>query len=246
MFLAIIRTVLATLLSILICTLGLICYLCKPKDPRHISVLGRWFGRMSFLFGLQVEVRWPKDIMLPNNCIYIANHQNTYDIVTTSCVVQPRTILVGKKSLLWIPLFGLLYWLTGNLLIDRNNYTKTYNILTKVIKEVKKNNMSIWVFPEGTRSRGRGLLPFKVGAFYMAISAGVPIVPICVSNTSNKIRLNRWSNGLVIIEILPPVETIGYNKKQGRVLAAHCWNIMKNKLDQLNLEVNQRESLRFQ
>ncbi|CUX96483.1 1-acylglycerol-3-phosphate O-acyltransferase [Candidatus Doolittlea endobia] len=241
--LAIIRTILVMLLSMLICVLGLIYCLFSPRDPRHVADFGRWFGRMSPLFGIRVECRHPENVTLPQNCIYIANHQNNYDMVTTANVVQPRTVTVGKKSLLWIPLFGPLYWLTGNLLIDRNNSTRAHNMLTEIVKSIKKRNISIWIFPEGTRSRGRGLLPFKTGAFYTAIAAGIPIVPICTSNTSNKIKLNRWSNGLVIIEILPPLETSGYSREQARALSKHCRDVMKDKLDELNAEVARRESL---
>ncbi|CAK8742554.1 1-acyl-sn-glycerol-3-phosphate acyltransferase [Sodalis praecaptivus] len=133
--------------------------------------------------------------------------------------------------------------MTGNLLIDRDNSARAHSTLTEIVQSIKKRNISIWMFPEGTRSRGRGLLPFKTGAFYTAIAAEVPIVPICVSNTSNKIKLNRWSNGLVIIEILPPVETAGYSREQVRALTRHCREVMKNKLDDLNAEVARRETL---
>lgn len=241
--LAIVRTILVVLLSIIICVFGLIYCLFSPRDPRHVATFGRWFGRMSPLFGIRVEVRHPEGVTLPQNCIYIANHQNNYDMVTAAYVVQPRTVTVGKKSLLWIPLFGPLYWLTGNLLIDRDNSARAHSTLTETVQSIKKRNISIWMFPEGTRSRGRGLLPFKTGAFYTAIAAEVPIVPVCVSNTSNKIKLNRWSNGLVIIEILPPVETAGYSREQVRALTRHCREVMKNKLDDLNAEVARRETL---
>lgn len=98
------------------------------------------------------------------------------------------------------------------------------------------------MFPEGTRSRGRGLMPFKTGAFHAAIAAGVPIVPICVSNTSNKVKLNRWSNGLVIVEILPPIDTSGYTKERLRELSEHCRQIMADKIAELDAEVAQREA----
>lgn len=242
--LAIVRTILVVLLSVIICVFGLMYCLFSPRDPCHVATFGRWFGRMSPLFGIRVEVRHPEDLTLPQNCIYIANHQNNYDMVTVAYVVQPRTVTVGKKNLLWIPLFGPLYWLTGNLLIDRDNSARAHSTLTEIVQSIKKRNISIWMFPEGTRSRGRGLLPFKTGAFYTAIAAEVPIVPICVSNTSNKIKLNRWSNGLVIIEILPPVETAGYSREQVRALTWHCREVMKSKLDDLNAEVTRREALK--
>lgn len=95
------------------------------------------------------------------------------------------------------------------------------------------------MFPEGTRSRGRGLLPFKTGAFHAAIAAGVPIVPICVSST-NGIKLNRWSNGKVIIEMLPPIDTSGYTKERVRELSEHCRNLMLAKIEQLDAEVAQQ------
>lgn len=95
------------------------------------------------------------------------------------------------------------------------------------------------MFPEGTRSRGRGLLPFKTGAFHAAIAAGVPIVPICVSSTNN-IKLNRWSNGKVIVEIMPPVDTNGYGKERVRELSEHCRNLMLAKIEQLDAEIAQQ------
>lgn len=241
--LAIIRTILVVLLSICICVFGLIYCLFSPRNPRHVATFSRWFSRLSPLFGIRVEIRHPVGVMLPKNCIYIANHQNNYDIVTAAYVVQAGTIIVGKKSLLWIPLFGLLYWLTGNLFIDRDNSARAHSTLIEIAQNIKKRNISIWIFPEGTRSGGRGLLPFKTGAFYTAIAADVPIVPICISNTSNKIKLNRWSNGLVIIEILPPVDTAGYSWEQVRRLTKYCRDLMKAKLDKLNSEVAERESL---
>ena len=85
------------------------------------------------------------------------------------------------------------------------------------------------MFPEGTRSRGRGLLPFKTGAFHAAIAAGVPVIPVCVSTTSNKIKLNRLNNGLAIVEMLPPVDISHFGKDQVRELAAHCRTLMEQK-----------------
>ncbi|WP_367680268.1 1-acylglycerol-3-phosphate O-acyltransferase [Candidatus Fukatsuia anoeciicola] len=235
--LLVLRLLFAILYCILICIFGSIYCLFSPCNPKHVAFFGRLFGWMSTLFGITVEQRIPQRTTQFNNCIYIANHQNNYDMVTIAKVIPFGCVTIGKKSLLWIPLFGLIYWLTGNLLIDRNNQTRAYNTITQVIKEIKKRKLSFLIFPEGTRSYGRGLLPFKTGAFHAAIAANVPIIPICVSNTHGNINLNHWSNGRVIIEIMPPIDTRYYSRKQVRILTNYCYELMSLKIKQLNKEI---------
>ncbi len=193
------------------------------------------------LFGLKVECRKPADAESYGNAIYIANQQNNYDMVTASNIVQPPTVTVGKKSLLWIPFFGQLYWLTGNLLIDRNNRTKAHGTIAEVVNHFKKRRISIWMFPEGTRSRGRGLLPFKTGAFHAAIAAHADYSRVRLYNF-DQVNLNRLHNGLVIVEMLPPIDVSQYGKDQVRELAAHCRSIMEQKIAELDKEVAEREA----
>ncbi len=81
-----------------------------------------------------------------------------------------------------------MYWVTGNILIDRENRTKAHGTMNEVARRIHDDDLSVWMFPEGTRSRGRGLLPFKTGAFYAAIAAGVPIVPVVCSNDTRQDR----------------------------------------------------------
>ncbi|GKX56857.1 1-acyl-sn-glycerol-3-phosphate acyltransferase [Leminorella grimontii] len=240
--LLILRALVVIPFCILVCLLGSIYCLFSPRHPRHSYTFGRLFGRLAPVFGLKVETRIYPGVGDIGNCIYIANHQNNYDMVTAAKAVQPRTVTVGKKSLLWIPFFGPFYWLTGNILIDRNNKTKSRGTIYQVVDQMKKRDISIWMFPEGTRSRGRGLLPFKTGAFHAAIAAGVPIVPICVSNTHNKIDLNRCNNGRVIVEMMAPIDTSQYGKDQVRELALHCHQVMVEKLDEINREVAELEA----
>lgn len=95
--LLILRAVLATLFCILVCIFGSVYCLFSPRNPRHVATFGHLFGRLSTLFGIKVETRVPADAANNGNCIYIANHQNNYDMVTASNIVQPRTVTVGKK-----------------------------------------------------------------------------------------------------------------------------------------------------
>ncbi|TDB47959.1 1-acylglycerol-3-phosphate O-acyltransferase [Photorhabdus khanii] len=236
--LAIIRGIIVILFSIVVCVLGGIYCLFRPRHPDHVMVFGNMFGRLSKIFGIKIIERIPADAKNYGPSIYIGNHQNNYDMITMSNAVQPGTVTVGKKSLVLIPFFGQLYWLTGNILIDRNNRAKAHGTITQVVEQIQERNIAVWMFPEGTRSRGRGLLPFKTGAFHAAISAGVPIVPVCVSSITNgNIKLNRWDNGTVIVEMLPPIDTSGYTKEQVRELAEYCHQIMKDKIDALDEEL---------
>ncbi|MBI0114419.1 MULTISPECIES: 1-acylglycerol-3-phosphate O-acyltransferase [Gilliamella] len=230
------RLISVLFIGIITCVLGVIFCLFNPRNPKNVARFAHLF---SFFFkpilGVKVDTRKYPEIEKLGSCVFIANHQNNYDMVVAADIVQPKTVTVGKKSLALIPFFGQLYYLTGNILIDRNNKSKARDTINFVVKEIKKREISIWMFPEGTRSRGRGLLPFKTGAFKAAIAAGVPIVPICVSDTNN-IKLNRLNNGHMIVEMLPPIETKNLRKEDARILMEECYQLMSEKIAQINLE----------
>jgi len=185
---------------------------------------------------LKVEVRIPESVKNDSPVVYVCNHQNSYDIFTIANAVLPNTVSVGKKSLKWIPFFGQMYWLTGNILIDRKNTNKAMNTIALTAKKIREKNISVWLFPEGTRSKGRGILPFKTGAFRTALQAGVPIVPVCASNMHKKVDLNRWNNGKIIIEFMEPILIEDMNKDNIRTLTNEARELMKAKFEQLNTE----------
>jgi 1-acyl-sn-glycerol-3-phosphate acyltransferase len=200
------------------------------------------FSKMSRLVGLKVTIRIPESAKDNGSVVYIANHQNNYDMVTTTGAVQPGSVTIGKKSLVLIPFFGIIYWLTGNILIDREDKNKSKNTITDVVDQMRAKNLAVWIFPEGTRSRGRGLMPFKMGAFHTALQAGVNIVPTVVSNTHQQVKLNRWDNGEVIVEMLPPIDITQYKKREIRRLMNDSHEIMLAKYKQLNQEVKRPDA----
>ncbi|MEZ8825547.1 1-acylglycerol-3-phosphate O-acyltransferase [Vibrio sp. 10N.261.55.A7] len=243
---ALLRVLALAIFAIVMFVFGCGYCLFSPRNPKHVFTFGRYFGHMSKVFGIKLELRIPEDAYKRGQHVYIANHQNSWDLFTISSAVTPKVVTVGKKSLAWMPLFGQLYWLTGNILIDRANRSKAKGTIDQVVDSIKKSGVSVWMFPEGTRSRGRGLLPFKTGAFHAAIGAEVPIIPIVCSSTDG-VKLNRWDNGHVIVEMLPPVSTEGYGKENLRELANLCREQMKEKLDALDKEVealNQPRSIK--
>lgn len=94
----IVRTILTVIYCLLVCIFGCIWCLFSPRNPKHVATFGHMFGRLAPLYGLKVEQRLPEGMTDFSNAIYIANHQNNYDMVTAANIVQPPTVTVGKKA----------------------------------------------------------------------------------------------------------------------------------------------------
>ncbi len=228
---------LAVVIFVVVLFIGCCVYcLFSPRNPKHVYTFGRLFGKLSGLFGIKLNLRQSKEALNVGKCVYVANHQNNWDLVTVSNAIRPGAVTVGKKSLVFIPFFGAIYYLTGNILIDRNNRSKAVGTIDQIVEKIQARDISVWLFPEGTRSRGRGLLPFKTGAFHAAIAAGVPIVPIVCSSTKD-LDVMRGNNGHVIVEMLAPISTEGLSKSDVRELMGKCHDIMADKLAQLDKDV---------
>jgi len=240
--LLIIRFILILISVILLTAYSLIYCAFSPRNPKnnyHFAIL---FSKMSWIFGLKVIYRVSEKAKKNGPAVFIANHQNNYDMVTTTGSVLPGTVTIGKKSLIWVPFFGIIYWLTGNILINRDDKKSAKNTIEEVSKQMHEKNISVMIFPEGTRSRGRGLLPFKMGAFHTALQAGVNVIPTVVSNTHEQVKLNRWNNGEVIVEVLDPIDISQYKKREIRRLMNDSQEIMLAKYNQLNEEVKRPDN----
>lgn len=203
--------------------INLLIGIARPRNPDNSRLCGRVYSLPALrILGFETQ-RDVADVMaMPNPYVIVCNHQSNYDLFVLGSVVPPRTVSIGKTSLKWVPFFGQVYWLAGNILIDRGNAQKAKEAMVKTTEVMQKHETSIWVFPEGTRNLGEGLLPFKKGAFQMAINAGVPIVPICCSNYKRDMDLNRWHAGKLRIKSLPPIPTAGLTLDDMPALMERC------------------------
>ncbi|WP_437884618.1 1-acylglycerol-3-phosphate O-acyltransferase [Pseudomonas sp. LRF_L74] len=208
--------------------LGLLVGLCRPFDPDNSRICARFYAVPAlWLMRLKFKADMRSVLEQKQTCVIIANHQSNYDLYVLGRVVPRRTVSMGKKSLKWVPLFGQVYWLAGNVLVDRGNARAARRAVTATTHALQHDDTSIWVFPEGTRSQGRGLLPFKKGAFQMAIAAGVPIIPVCVSSYVRHLRVNRWTSGQVELRALPAIPTEGMSNADIPALIERCHGQMR-------------------
>ncbi|MCU7555421.1 1-acylglycerol-3-phosphate O-acyltransferase [Alteromonas sp. ASW11-19] len=203
--LALIRIPVLLVAFLIINLVVLIVCIARPFHKNNVNFAGRAYAQMSRVLGLKVVIEKSDKVLDNEPYVFIANHQNSYDIITISKAALPGVVTVGKKSLKWIPVFGQIYWLSGNIMIDRKNSGKARSTLDIAARKIRQKRTSVWLFPEGTRSNGRGLLPFKQGAFRLAKTTEERVVMVTASNLHGKINWNRWNNGTVLIAIDEPV-----------------------------------------
>lgn len=218
--------------------LGVLLGLCRPFNPDNSRLCARLYAWPAMrILGLKVRAEVGPLMDKPHSCVIVANHQSNYDLFVFGNVVPRRTVCIGKKSLKWVPLFGQLFWLAGNVLIDRSNGRKARESMLTTTDTLQHKDTSIWVFVEGTRNFGEALLPFKKGAFQMAIAAGVPIVPVCVSSYIKHMRLNRWHSGEILIRSLPAIPTAGLSLDDLPQLIEQCREQMRECIEAMDRQL---------
>lgn len=170
-----------------------------------------WGGRMWLrASGMKIVARGHEHLDARQTYVFISNHRSYLDTATLFCYVGRRIGLLGKKELLKVPIMGYGMTYVNVMAIDRSNRERAIATI-KAATERIHSGVSFGVFAEGTRARPGELLPFKKGAFYMAIEAGVPIVPVAIKNTDMLMGKGTGTAqpGTIEMVLLEPVPTTG-------------------------------------
>ncbi|WRT63542.1 uncharacterized protein IL334_000447 [Kwoniella shivajii] len=150
------------------------------------------------------------------SAVLVGNHQSFLDILYLGRIFPKRAAIMAKRELKYTPLLGQFMSLSGAVFVNRSNRTDAMAALQAAGDDMKKKGVSLWVFPEGTRSSSAEptLLPFKKGAFHLAVEAQVPIVPVVVENYHRLFDgRTRFDCGTLKIKVLPPISTIGLSSE---------------------------------
>src|ERR1044071_386546 len=162
------------------------------------------------LSGMKVRVSGKENLDPAQPYVFIANHRSYLDTATIFNYLGRRIGLVAKKELLRVPILGYGMGYCTILAIDRSNNERAVQTMREATDRLR-SGISFAVFAEGKRAGRDALLPFKKGGFYMAMEAGVPIVPVAIKNTD--VLMGKGTGearpGTIEMAILPPVETAG-------------------------------------
>jgi len=164
--------------------------------------------------GVTFKIEDPNDYLgTTRPAVFIGNHQTELDVLMLGYMFPKYCSVTAKKSLKSTPFLGWFMSLSGTVFIDRANTADARHAMAGAAEEIQKDKQSVYMFPEGTRSYSKEpmLLPFKKGAFHLAVQAGVPIVPVVVANYSNILYLKEWKfhSGEITMKVLKPIETKG-------------------------------------
>ncbi|NXN17917.1 PLCA acyltransferase, partial [Indicator maculatus] len=144
------------------------------------------------------------------------------DILPSCCVP------IAKREILPTGTFGLACWLSGLIFIHRKKREESITTLAEVADSLHKENFCVLIFPEGTRNHGGSLLPFKRGAFQLAVRAQLPVIPVVISSYCDfyNQQEKKFTPGKSIIQVLPEVETTGLGPEDGPKLTEQAHDSM--------------------
>lgn len=158
--------------------------------------------------GAKVVVKGQENLDPETNYVLASNHRSYLDTATIFGHSRRRIGLVAKKELLKAPVFGQGMGFVNIIAIDRSNAEKALESMNKA-RQVLESGYSFGVFAEGTRALPGELLPFKKGAFHLALQTGAPIVPVAIKNTDWMMgkRTGVAFPGTIEMVFLKPIDT---------------------------------------
>lgn len=184
------------------------------------------------ILGIKVKIQGKENIPKQAS-VLLVNHQSNFDAFFLGGLFPWRTVVVAKTEMKKVPLFGITLKASRTIFVDREDAADAKRVIKDAVKAIKTDKNHLWIFPEGTRSLGKGLAPFKKGAFAMAIAAGAPIVPIInqpmehALDTQNKVV----RGGEHLVKVLPAISTEGMKFRNIDALCAQVEALYRSELD---------------
>ncbi|RMJ08826.1 hypothetical protein CDV36_011548 [Fusarium kuroshium] len=210
--------------------------------------ISQWAAGRIFKYAMLLTAGVEFVIEDPNNvldttrpAVFIGNHQTELDVLMLGTMFPKYCSVTAKASLKKTPVLGWFMALSGSIFIDRKNTKDAREAMKGAANEIQSKRQSVYMFPEGTRSYAKEpmLLPFKKGAFHLAVQAGVPIVPCVVANYSHVLFIKSFvfRSGKIPIKVLEPIPTKGLEAADVDELTRTTRELMLEELVSLTAKV---------
>ncbi|XP_061164393.1 1-acyl-sn-glycerol-3-phosphate acyltransferase alpha-like [Saccostrea echinata] len=193
-----------------------ILFTCRPKSSENFRFAIWSLHKLKYLYGWEFETHGKEYLMNDKPLVVLVNHQSGLDLLGLMELWDWRyhCTAVGKRSLMYMGVFGLACYLCDGVFLDRHDHAKAVQQMNAVVDQIHSKKLKVFVFPEGTRNRNGSMLAFKKGAFHIAVQSQVPIVPVVFSSYKSIYSKEKkiFKSGKITITCLPPVSTAGRTK----------------------------------
>lgn len=179
----------------------------------------QWMLRVS---AARVRIEGMEHAVADRARIFASNHQSWFDVFALAAYLPGPYRFVAKKELGQIPIFGHAWKAAGHISVDRGDRQSAIQTLNEAGARLRRDNGAVVIFPEGTRSPTGDLLPFKKGAFMLALHTGVDIVPVGITGSYAIHRKGSWivRPGTIRVRIGARIPTAEYSPEMRDALVA--------------------------
>jgi len=157
--------------------------------------------------GIRVRLEGLENVPVGKSCIFLSNHVSNLDPPVLLPSIPGMTSVFLKKSLMRIPLLGTAMRMGKFVPVARGHNREDAEKSVEDAADALRSGLHITIFPEGTRSTDGQLLPFKQGAFFLAMATEAPVVPIIIQGTARMMRKGSLKvyPGEAVVRFLPVV-----------------------------------------
>ncbi|KAF6326883.1 1-acylglycerol-3-phosphate O-acyltransferase 2 [Rhinolophus ferrumequinum] len=223
-----------SLYCVLCCTVSIVaavvCLLRHGgRTVENMSIIS-WFVRtFKYIYGLRFEIKGRQKLEVDHPCVIVSNHQSILDMMGLMETLPRRCVQIAKRELLFTGPVGLIMYLGGVIFINRQRSRTAMTVMADVGERMVSENLKVWIYPEGTRNDNGDLLPFKKGAFYLAIQAQVPIIPVVYSSFSSfyNPKTKLFTSATIKVEVLDAIPTRGLTVADVTTLMDNCHQAMR-------------------
>ncbi|NXC40587.1 PLCA acyltransferase, partial [Penelope pileata] len=200
----------------------------RGRCVENMKLLCAAIRPLKHLYGIKIQVVGSEHLNIKEPFVMVCNHQASLDLMAMVEVIPERCVPIAKKELMYMGTVGWACWLSGIIFINRQKTGDAIDVISQTAETVRRENLRVLIFPEGTRNQDKSMLPFKRGAFHLAVQAQVPIFPVVISPYWDffSSKEKRFTSGTCTIQVLPRIETQGLSLKDVPELTETARSIM--------------------
>lgn len=226
------------LLTLVLIPPALVVFIIDPMKQRLIQPMIRFWARsiMRFCF-IDIKIIGRENLSRVRSAVFVCNHQSMLDIFMLLGYTGKNAGFLAKKQVVWIPVIGILLLLFGHILVDRSNPRKSLESVQRCIKAINKG-WSIFIFPEGTRTKNGEIGPFKSGSMKIPLRTGAPVIPLTLTGIFKVMPKKTFAVNPhpVILHIGEPLVSAGVEVKDFKPFVKQVEQIIHDTKERIDSE----------